>query len=94
MTRLKSWTKSPVKAFNTKPVKKNECHRVAGQAERRTDFLDPHADRDAGWISHQLPGELVAAARRNQRENVMIEPATDLSYRAVGAVFSARCWAG
>jgi hypothetical protein len=51
-------------------------------------------DRDADWISHQLPGELVTAAGRNQRENVMIDLATDLSYRAVSAVFSVRCWAG
>jgi hypothetical protein len=29
-------------------------------------------------------------SRWNQREDVMIEPATDLSYRAVGAVFIAR----
>jgi hypothetical protein len=34
---------------------------------------------------------LLRAARK---ENVTIERATDLSYRAVGAVFSARCWAG
>jgi hypothetical protein len=33
-----------------------------------------------------IRGELVTAAGRNQRENVMIEPAIDLSYRAVGGV--------
>jgi hypothetical protein len=87
MTRLKSWTISPVRIFQHKPLKKkNESHRIARQAERRSDFLVHDADRDAGWISHQLACELVAAARRNQRENVTIERATDLTYRAVGAV--------
>jgi hypothetical protein len=33
-------------------------------SKTRSDFLVHDADRDAGWISHQLSGELVAAARR------------------------------